>query len=93
MRGYYSGRYQDKYLLAMQVEYRLPVWRRFGMVAFVGIGDVSKSLETFRLDQIKYSYGFGFRFKIAPKEGTNLRLDFAWGKGTSGFYFTAGEAF
>lgn len=93
MRGYYSGRYRDKYLLAIQGEYRLPIWRRFGMAAFAGIGDVANTLGKFKLDEFKYSFGFGLRFKIAPKEGTNLRLDFAWGKGTSGFYFTAGEAF
>lgn len=93
MRGYYSGRYRDKYLMAIQGEYRLPIWRRFGMVAFIGIGDVSKSLGNFKVNQFKYSFGFGFRFKIVPQEGTNLRLDFAWGKGTSGFYFSAGEAF
>lgn len=93
MRGYYSGRYRDKYLLALQGEYRLPVWQRFGMVAFAGIGDVAHSWRKFKLDEFKYSFGFGLRFKIAPKEGTNLRLDFAWGKKTSGFYFTAGEAF
>ncbi|MCX7973665.1 MAG: hypothetical protein N3B16_04105 [Candidatus Aminicenantes bacterium] len=28
MRGYYSGRYRDKYLLAFQGEYRLPWWWR-----------------------------------------------------------------
>ncbi len=93
MRGYYSGRYRDKCLLALQGEYRLPLWRRWGMVAFAGIGDVSKGLGNFNFKGFKYSFGFGLRFKIAPKEGTNLRLDFAWGKGTSGFYFTAGEAF
>jgi hypothetical protein len=27
------------------------------------------------------------------REGANLRVDFAWGKNTSGVYFTAGEAF
>ncbi len=93
MRGYYSGRYRDNCLLALQAEYRLPVWKRFGMAAFAGIGDVASGLGNFKLDGFKYSFGLGLRFKIAPKEGTNLRFDFAWGKGTSGFYFTAGEAF
>lgn len=93
MRGYYAGRYRDKYLLAIQGEYRLPVWKRWGMAAFAGIGDVASRLGGFKLDEFKYSLGFGLRFNVAPREGTNLRLDFAWGKGTSGFYFTAGESF
>lgn len=93
MRGYYSGRYRDKYLLAIQGEGRLFLWRRWGMIAFAGVGDVSPSLGKFKLNQSKYSLGLGLRFKILPKEGTNLRFDLAWGKGTSGFYFSAGEAF
>jgi len=93
MRGYYSGRYRDHYLLAVQAEYRLPVWKRLGMAGFAGIGDVAPRLQDFKPGGFKYSCGLGLRFKIAPKEGTNLRLDFAWGKMSSGFYFTAGEAF
>jgi len=93
MRGYYSGRYRDRYLFALQGEYRLPLWKRFGLATFAGVGDVSSRLRNFRAVQFKYSFGFGLRFKIAPKEGTNLRLDFAWGKRSFGFYFTAGEAF
>jgi len=93
MRGYYSGRYRDKNLLAVQAEYRLPVWWRFGLVGFAGVANVAEKLGGLGLKDLKYSLGTGIRFKVAPKEGTNLRLDFAWGKGTSGFYFTAGEAF
>jgi len=93
MRGYYLGRYRDRHLLAFQAEYRLPVWWRFGLVGFAGLGQVAESRGRFELGNMKYSAGFGVRFKIAPSEGTNIRLDFAWGKGTSGFYFTASEAF
>ncbi|MBN2199056.1 MAG: BamA/TamA family outer membrane protein [Candidatus Aminicenantes bacterium] len=93
MRGYYSGRYRDRHLLAFQAEYRLPVWWRFGLVGFAGLGQVAERPGRFGPEGMKCSAGFGVRFKIAPSEGTNIRLDFAWGKGTSGFYFTAGEAF
>lgn len=93
MRGYYSGRYRDKYFLGIQGEYRMPVWKRWGLAAFAGIGNVASRLGGFKLDEFKYSLGFGLRFKVSAREGTNLRLDFAWGKGTSGFYFTGGEAF
>ncbi len=93
MRGYYSGRYRDRYLTAFQGEYRLPVWWRFGLVGFAGLGNVADKIGNFDLGKFKYSVGLGIRFLIVPKEGTNLRLDFAWGKGTSGFYFTARESF
>lgn len=93
MRGYYSGRYRDKILLAFQAEYRLPIWKRFGLVGFIGAGDVAEKFGDFRVADFKYSVGWGIRFKIVPSEGTNLRLDFGYGKGTSGVYFTASEAF
>ncbi|MBY0433653.1 MAG: BamA/TamA family outer membrane protein, partial [Cyclobacteriaceae bacterium] len=44
MRGYYDGRYLDKNLLAFQVEFRFPVYQRFGMTVFSGIGRVGPSL-------------------------------------------------
>jgi len=93
MRGYYLGRYRDKCLATIQAEYRLPLWWRFGLVGFAGLGNVADSLGRINFDSMKFAAGFGIRFKIVPKEGTNLRFDIAWGKGTSGFYFTAREAF
>lgn len=93
LRGYYSGRYRDRHLLALQAEYRLSLWWRFGAAAFAGLGQVAEHPGRFGLKTMKLSAGFGLRFKIAPGEGTNLRLDCAWGEGTSGLYFTASEAF
>jgi len=93
MRGYYTGRFRDRALVAAQAEYRMPVWWRFGLVGFAGVGDVAPNLGAFGFGHLKSSMGFGIRFKIVPREGANLRVDFAWGKNTSGIYFTAGEAF
>lgn len=93
MRGYYQGRYSDKCMIAAQSEYRMQLWRRLGLVGFVGFGDVSDEISNFRLREFKTSYGFGLRFLFSPEEKINLRLDFATGKGTSGIYISAGEAF
>jgi len=93
MRGYYTGRYRDKLLVALQAEYRLPVWGRLGAVGFAGLGDVADKLAHVRFGNLKYSIGAGLRFMLNKTERTQLRLDFGWGKGTSGMYFTAGEAF
>ena len=93
MRGYYAGRFRDRHLLAAQAEYRLPVWWKFGLVGFFGLGRVAPDLSGLGLSGMKYSAGLGLRFKIAPREGANLRVDWAFGQGTSGLYFTAGEAF
>ncbi|MFQ5602308.1 MAG: BamA/TamA family outer membrane protein [bacterium] len=93
MRGYYEGRYRDKNLLIWQSEYRLPVWKRFGVVAFAGLGDVAAKLSGFEIDRFKYSYGWGLRYLFSRNEGLNIRFDFGFGKDSSGFYITLGEAF
>jgi outer membrane protein assembly factor BamA len=93
LRGYYKGRYRDKYLLVVQSEYRLPVWWKFGLVGFIGLGNVGPSLGRIDFRDLKYSLGAGLRFKLSPREGANARMDFAFGKGSTGLYFTAGEAF
>jgi outer membrane protein assembly factor BamA len=93
MRGTYTGQYRDKALLAFQAEYRMHVWKRIGAAAFAGLGDVAPTLLEIKLNRLKYSLGAGLRFKLDTREGTNLRLDFAWGKHSTGFYMTVQEAF
>jgi len=93
MRGYYKGRYRDKNMLALQMEYRFPVWWRLGFVGFFGFGEVAEKLSHFRINNFKFTGGWGIRYKISREEGTNLRLDFGFGKGTVGVYVTVKEAF
>lgn len=93
MRGYYEGRYRDKQYLAGQAEYRLPLWWRFGAAAFAGAGDVAPDLSSFRFSSLKPSYGLGLRFMVNKDEKVNIRLDYAWGKDTSGYYLEITEAF
>ncbi len=94
MRGYYEGRYRDKNMLAVQVEYRIiPVWWRVGIVGFLSYGGVSDEASNLELRDFKISGGLGFRFQFDRKEGVNLRADLAYGQGTSGYYLTIFEAF
>jgi outer membrane protein assembly factor BamA len=94
MRGYYLGRYRDKNMITLQAEYRwVPVFWRIGLAVFAGLGDVAATPGRFDLGRFKYTCGLGLRFVIDPKQRLHLRLDFGFGKGTSGVYFTAGEAF
>jgi len=93
MRGYYEGRYRDHDLIVVQSEYRLPLWRRFGLVGFAGLGDVAGKMSRFRSREVKTSAGFGLRYMLIPEEKMNLRFDFGFGKDTSGFYVTITEAF
>jgi outer membrane protein assembly factor BamA len=93
MRGYYQGRYRDKNYLTGQVEYRTYLWWRLGVVGFFGIGEVSERIRDWKIGEFKRSYGFGLRVKFNQTEKVNLRVDFGFGKNTSGVYFGLEEAF
>lgn len=93
LRGYAANRYRDHHFTGMQVEYRFPVWWRFGAVVFAGAGDVMRSPSDLRLDRLKYSIGGGIRFNINKKERLNLRFDYGFGRRSDAFYIMMGEAF
>lgn len=94
MRGYYQGAYRDKILVDGQVEYRMPVWKIFGITGWVGTGRVASAYDHLTLNNWKLSYGGGLRIKVDSKNNTNLRLDFGFGpNGISGTYINFAEAF
>jgi len=93
MRGYQEGRYRDQHALSTQVEYRAPVWRRLGAAAFLSTGAVAPKLGDFGSSDVKLAGGWGIRYLLSRSEGLNVRVDFGYGKGSSGTYITLGEAF
>lgn len=93
MRGYFEGRFRDKNLLMFQAEYRLPLFWRFGLVGFAGLGNVAEKFGDLKLGSLKTSYGGGIRFLFDKKEKIQIRMDIGFGEGTSGFYFSIFEAF
>lgn len=94
MRGFFRGRYVDRALVLGQLEYRMPVWDRFGAAAFVGIGAIAESMRELDLGGLRVAGGFGLRFAIDPKDHVNVRLDVAHANdGSTNVYFTLGEAF
>lgn len=93
MRGYYFGRFRDQHLIAAQVEYRMPLFWKFGIAGFVGYGNVLNRLSDFNFTDLKPSFGGGLRIKVDDKERLNLRLDMGFGQNTSGFYISLSEAF
>jgi outer membrane protein assembly factor BamA len=94
MRGYYSGRFRDKQMIALQTEWRMPVYKRWGIVAFGSTGDVAEKVMDYDLASLKYAYGGGIRFALNQKERLNLRLDYGFtsNKG-QGLYLQLAEAF
>lgn len=93
MRGYYRGRFRDNYLTAFQAEYRIPIYKRVGVVAFAGVGKVYNPNEV-NFTGLHYSYGTGIRVNINKRERLNLRLDYAMGDPNHQyFYFGFAESF
>lgn len=96
MRGYYSGRYRDKNMLATQLEYRMLPFsfsKRIGATLFAGTAVVAPTISSFRFDNLKLSGGAGIRYLLFPKKDIFVRLDVGVTKEGLGFYFFTGEAF
>ncbi len=93
LRGYTAGRYLDRYMFATQLEYRLVLPWRLGLVGFGGLGEVAPGGDGFRTDQFLPAGGTGIRFLLSKKFHVNLRTDFAWGKDNFTWSMGVGEAF
>ena len=88
-----SARTSPVELIATQLEYRLVLRWRFGLVAFGGIGGVAPGADKFRTDQFLPAGGTGIRFLLSKKYHVNLRTDFAWGRHNFTWGVGVGEAF
>jgi outer membrane protein assembly factor BamA len=93
LRGYITGQYRDRNLVAAQAEYRWQFYERFGMVAFAGIGSVAPKIDEFNTDNLLPSTGFGLRFMASEDHRVNIGIDYAFGRESQALYFRIGEAF
>lgn len=93
LRGYVGGRYRDKFLLAVQTEFRWRFSKQWGAVGFLGIGGVSESLSDIDTAASLPSAGVGVRFSVSPENRLNVSLDWAVGKDDNYVYIYVGEAF
>ena len=97
MRGYYNGRFRDRNLIAGQTELRYRMSERFGIVGFIGGGEVFN--KEFSTDQLKPNYGGGLRYFFDVQKGLSIRVDYGVGEKRpgesrqSGVYVGLGEAF
>lgn len=91
MRGYYKGGYRDNHQTVLQTEVRQYIHKRVLISAFGGIGSISNSIGNY--DKVLGSYGIGIRAEINQKEHIRIRVDYARGANTSGFYININEAF
>ena len=93
LRGYTSGKYRGNQLAAVQAEYRWRFYKKFGMVAFAGLGWVADEFSQYRLKDTLPGGGVGLRYMMIPDYGINVGVDFAVGKDDTAFYFRISEAF
>jgi hypothetical protein len=94
LRGYARGRYRDRAMAALQTEYRSPVWRRVGAVAFAGAGTVAPALDALTGGKLLPTYGGGVRVLIDARQRTGLRADYGRGRdGAGGLYLGFNSAF
>ena len=94
LRGFYQGRYRDDKMTSFIGEYRIPIYKRFGVCGFGGWGCVYKVAKDITANSIKSSYGAGIRLSILPKEKLNIRVDYGFADiRNRGLYFTIGECF
>ncbi len=95
LRGYIKGQYRDVAGMHFTAEYRhmfldhqgelsshgFTTWVASGTI-FDGVDNIVKWLPNF---------GFGYRFEVQPR--MNLRIDFGFGRDSTGIYFDFTEAF
>jgi len=96
LRGYPSGKYRGKNMIAAQAEFRWRFYKRWGAVGFAGTGSVwgnDESTSEFDREWLP-SAGIGARFMVSKAKKVNLRLDYSVGvDGNQGLYFGVMESF
>ena len=93
LRGYQAGQYLDRFMVATQLEYRLTLPKRFGLVGFGGLGGVVPGSKQLRFAHFLPDIGAGLRYELSTKYHVNLRLDVAQGNGSHTWAMGVGEAF
>ena len=93
LRGYLAGQYRDHAMFAVQAEYRRNLYKRWGMVAFAGLGKVAPDFGSFGNEKLLPAAGLGLRFLASEKYRVNVSVDYAVGDDSNAFYFYVGEAF
>lgn len=93
MRGYYPGIYRDNFMMAQQIELRIPVYKIFGIVLFAAVAEVQHTIQSFNWQDIKYTYGIGLRIMFIKHERINVGGDLGFSKNTKTLSLGSGESF
>lgn len=94
-RGYIQGRYRGKDMVYFETEYRFGITKNgfLGWVVFANAQSFSKDLKS-QFSVIAPGYGAGVRLRLNKHTGTNICIDYAFGKdGSNGLFVNLGEVF
>ena len=82
LRGYVAGKYFDRYMVTTQLEYRLTLPLRLGLVAFGGVGEAIPGGDQLLFPNNSFlpAGGGGLRFQLSKQYHVNLRADLAGSK-------------
>jgi outer membrane protein assembly factor BamA len=97
LRGYETGKYKGRNMIASQVELRWRFYKKWGAAFFGGTGSIwgneNNGEEEFERAWLP-SAGMGLRYMVSKEKRINIRLDYALGvDGNQGLYFGVMEAF
>ena len=93
MRGYLEGRFRDKNLTLLQLEYRFRLSNRWAFAAFGSGALIENNITEYNLENAKWTGGAGIRYFFDPKKRMTIRLDAAYNGKTVLPYLSVGEAF
>ncbi len=95
MRGYIKGQYRDVAGMHFTAEYRhmflnhLGELSAHGFTTWLGSGTIFNGVNN--IEKWLPNFGFGYRFEVQPR--MNLRIDFGFGRDSTGIYFDFTEVF
>lgn len=99
MRGVKRIRYQGEFVNTTELEARMRVYKRWSILGFGGVGQTSKTLSDFKLNDGIWAGGTGFRYMLARLFNLQAGVDFAWSEkdpidntNQFAFYITVGSA-
>ncbi len=92
-RGIADRRFMDEHLVSHQIEYRFPIWKRIGGVAFTSGSNVKPTIGDLFLAPNIWTFGAGIRFQLTKDQRMRIRLDYGYHKEGGNMYLTINEAF